>query len=45
MNQEKPAPERKGGKGKYELDERLKAYQGVWVFIEHERGEVHPVSW
>jgi electron transfer flavoprotein alpha subunit len=39
------APARKSGKGKYELDERLKAYQGVWVFIEHERGAVHPVSW
>jgi electron transfer flavoprotein alpha subunit len=38
-------PVKKAGKGKYELDERLKAYQGVWVFIEHERGEVHPVSW
>lgn len=46
MSEEKaPAPARKAGKGKYELDERLKAYQGVWVFIEHERGEVHPVSW
>ena len=43
MSEEKvPA---KKGKGKYELDERLKAYQGVWVFVEHERGEVHPVSW
>ena len=40
-----PAPARKGGRGKYELDERLKAYKGVWVFVEHERGEVHPVSW
>jgi electron transfer flavoprotein alpha subunit len=46
MSEEKaPAPVKKAGKGKYELDERLKAYQGVWVFIEHERGEVHPVSW
>ncbi len=44
MNAEKAAP-RKSGRGKAELDERLKAYQGVWVFIEHERGEVHPVSW
>jgi electron transfer flavoprotein alpha subunit len=33
------------GRGSFELDERLKAYKGVWVFIEHERGEVHPVSW
>jgi len=39
------APVKKAGKGKYELDDKLKAYQGVWVFIEHERGEVHPVSW
>ena len=44
MNAEKSAP-RKAGKGKVELDERLKGYKGVWVFIEHERGEVHPVSW
>ncbi len=44
MNADK-APPRKAGKGKFELDERLKAYQGVWVFIEHERGNVHPVSW
>ena len=43
--QKATAPVKKAGKGKYELDERLKAYQGVWVFIEHERGEVHPVSW
>ncbi|MTJ81057.1 MAG: electron transfer flavoprotein subunit alpha/FixB family protein [Telmatospirillum sp.] len=28
-----------------ELDERLAAYKGVWVFIEMERGHVHPVSW
>jgi len=42
---EASAPARKPAKGKYELDERLKAYQGVWVFVEHERGEVHPVSW
>lgn len=39
------APVKKAGKGRYELDDKLKAYQGVWVFIEHERGEVHPVSW
>ena len=23
----------------------LKAYKGVWVFIEHDRGQVHSVSW
>lgn len=46
MTDTKPAPApRKAGKGKYELDDRLKAYQGVWVFVEHERGEVHSVSW
>jgi electron transfer flavoprotein alpha subunit len=44
VNAEKTAP-RRAGRGKVELDERLKAYQGVWVFIEHERGQVHPVSW
>jgi electron transfer flavoprotein alpha subunit len=37
----KPAPARR----KFELDERLKAYKGVWVFIEHERGAAHTVSW
>lgn len=37
----KPAP---AGKKKFELDERLKAYKGVWVFVEHERGAIHPVS-
>jgi len=44
VNAEKAAPKR-AGRGKAELDERLKAYKGVWVFIEHERGQVHPVSW
>jgi electron transfer flavoprotein alpha subunit len=29
----------------FELPEHLKAYQGVWVFVEHDRGAVHPVSW
>ena len=43
MNAEKTPVRR--AKGKFELDDRLKAYQGVWVFVEHERGEVHPVSW
>lgn len=46
MSEAKPsAPAKRPAKGKYELDERLKAYKGVWVFIEHERGEVHTVSW
>ena len=30
---------------KVELDLKLAAYKGVWVFVEHERGQVHPVSW
>jgi electron transfer flavoprotein alpha subunit len=37
----KPAANRR----KVELDPRLAAYKGVWVFIEHERGVTHPVSW
>jgi electron transfer flavoprotein alpha subunit len=27
-----------------ELPEHFKAYRHVWVFIEYERGEIHPVS-
>lgn len=42
MAEETQAPAKK--KRKIVLDERLLAYQGVWVLIEHERGEVHPVS-
>jgi electron transfer flavoprotein alpha subunit len=30
---------------KKELPERFKSYKHVWVFIELERGAVHPVSW
>jgi electron transfer flavoprotein alpha subunit len=30
---------------KKELPEHLKCYKHVWVFIELERGVVHPVSW
>ncbi|MGO9546002.1 MAG: electron transfer flavoprotein subunit alpha/FixB family protein [Rhodomicrobium sp.] len=30
---------------KKELSEHFKAYKHVWVFIELERGVVHPVSW
>jgi electron transfer flavoprotein alpha subunit len=30
---------------KKELPERFKSYKHVWVFIEQERGHVHPVSW
>lgn len=44
MSETTPA-KKPAGRGKYELDDRLKAYQGIWVFVEHEQGEVHPVSW
>ena len=37
------APAKK--KRKFELDPKLAGYKGVWVFVEHERGQVHPVSW
>ena len=42
MSTEQPA---KKGRRKFELDPRLEVYKGVWVFIENERGAVHPVSW
>ena len=32
-------------KPKRVLDPKFAAYRGVWVFIEHEHGHVHPVSW
>ncbi|NTV12155.1 MAG: electron transfer flavoprotein subunit alpha/FixB family protein, partial [Zoogloea sp.] len=32
-------------KPKRVLPERFKSYKGVWVFVEHEHGHVHPVSW
>jgi len=43
----KPAPARPAGRAgrNTELSEALKAYKGVWVFIEHDRGHVNPVSW
>ena len=28
-----------------ELPEHLKAYKGIWVFVEHDRSTVNPVSW
>ncbi|HET7868657.1 MAG TPA: electron transfer flavoprotein subunit alpha/FixB family protein [Burkholderiaceae bacterium] len=41
-----PAPRPAGRAGRNtELPEHLKAYKGVWVFVEHDRGHVHPVSW
>lgn len=44
MSQSTPV-KKPAGRGRYELDDRLKAYKGIWVFVEHEQGEVHPVSW
>jgi len=42
----KPAARPAGRAGRnLELPEHLKAYKGVWVFIEHDRGHVHQVSW
>jgi len=38
-----PAPNRAAMKK--ELPERFKAYKHVWVMVELERGQVHPVSW
>jgi electron transfer flavoprotein alpha subunit len=32
-------------KPKRVLPERYKNYRGVWVFVEHEHGHIHPVSW
>jgi len=40
-----PAAKRGGNHRKMELDPRLQAYRGVWVFVEHERGAIQPVSW
>jgi electron transfer flavoprotein alpha subunit len=28
-----------------QLDPKYAGYKGVWVYVEQERGEVHPVSW
>ena len=40
------APKAAGRAGRNtELSEALKAYKGVWVFVEHDRGHVNPVSW
>src|SRR5512135_1192457 len=32
-------------KKRFELDPKLAEYRGIWVFIEHERGSLHTVSW
>lgn len=52
MSQEPNSPaaaavpaKRPAGRRNVELSEALKAYKGVWVFIEHDRGHVHSVSW
>jgi electron transfer flavoprotein alpha subunit len=39
-----PAPAGRAA-AKKELPEHFKAYKHVWVFIEQERGQVHPVAW
>jgi electron transfer flavoprotein alpha subunit len=36
---------KKPARKKVELDPRFINYKHVWVFIENERGVVHPVSW
>ena len=41
----KPAAPAGRAATKKELPEHFKAYKHVWVFIEQERGQVHPVSW
>ncbi len=45
MSENNAAPAKAKGKKRLELDPRLAAYQGIWVFVEMERGHVHPVSW
>ena len=42
---EQEPPKKPAGRRKFELDPRLASYQGVWVFVEHERGIAHSVSW
>ncbi|MGF6921646.1 electron transfer flavoprotein alpha subunit [Paraburkholderia sp. UCT70] len=45
-SEKKPAAPVKRAAGRnLNLPEHLKAYQGVWVFLEHDRGHVHSVSW
>ena len=41
----KPAAAPNRAAMKKELPERFKAYKHVWVMVELERGQVHPVSW
>jgi electron transfer flavoprotein alpha subunit len=39
-----PKPAGRAGRN-LELPEHLKSYKGIWVFVEHDRGVVNPVSW
>ncbi len=39
------APPQGRANAKKELPEHFRGYKHVWVFVELERGEVHPVSW
>ncbi len=46
MTQDSPArPARKAAPAGKKPPEHLAAWRGVWVFVELERGRVHPVSW
>jgi len=47
MSNEQPAAKAAPSRAsmKAQLDDRLLAYKGVWVFVELERGQVHSVSW
>jgi len=44
---EDTAPKRPAGRAgrNTELPEHLKSFKGVWVFVEHDRGRAHTVSW
>lgn len=39
----KKLPPKKGRR--IQLDPKYAGHKGVWVYVEHERGVVHPVSW
>ncbi|MBE0589625.1 MAG: electron transfer flavoprotein subunit alpha, partial [Hydrogenophaga sp.] len=42
MNAPATPVKRPAGRGRnLELSDELKAYKGVWVFVEHDRGHVH----
>jgi electron transfer flavoprotein alpha subunit len=43
MSPTPPPPTR--ASAKKELPEHFRDYKHVWVFVEQERGDVHPVSW